>query len=129
MSSSIGQVQYFPLDIRSSAIHGKGIFAKTNIPSGMLVYASDDYSITPSPIYASIQRSSNTHLLDGMLRWENHSCEPNSYLQFDDRIIQLITVVSVESGQEIVCDYRNTEDSIPAEFRCNCGYCDGSLIK
>ena len=121
--------QEFALDIHESPIHGKGVFAEQDIPAGALIYRSTEYTVTPNPIYASIQRSPQEHLLEKVLRWENHSCEPNTVLRFDGAAVQLIATEQILDGEELVCDYRTTEDSIPVPFRCNCGHCGGITIR
>lgn len=129
MISSIGQVQHFPLTVRPSLIHGKGLFTHKSIPSDVLVYESDQYSVTSFPIYGSLQHLPGKHIIEDFIRWENHSCKKNSLLQFDGLTVQLITTAFIPAGEEIVCDYRATEDSIPTPFRCNCGNCNGIYIR
>jgi hypothetical protein len=128
MTPSI-QPQRFSLTIRASPIHGNGLFAEQDIPANLLIYESDEYTITQTAKYGSIQRTPTKHLLEETLRWENHSCVPNTILRFDGSSVQLIATNHILAGQEIVCDYRNTEDSIPVPFRCNCGYCPGIIIR
>ena len=128
MIASLGQVRHYPLAVRLSRIHGKGLFAEVGIPLGALIYESDEYTVTPQPIYGSIQRTATRHLLEAVLRWENHSCNPNSSLKFTDTAVQLVSTRPIRAGEEIVCDYRTTEGSIPMPFRCNCGHCDGIII-
>lgn len=129
MTVHAGQVQHFHLVVRPSRIHGKGIFARRAIPGNSLIYESDDYTITAYAVYGSLQRKPNEHLLEDLLRWENHSCAPNTKLRFEGLTVQLIATKSIRSGEEIVCDYRTTEDSVPTPFRCNCGHCGGVMIR
>jgi SET domain-containing protein len=125
---SLVQTQNISLNILPSKIHGLGLFALDDIPAGTLVYESNEYSITPHAIYASIQRTPSEHLLEKTLRWENHSCEPNSIIQFYGNKIKLFSIDFIAKGKEIVCNYRIIEDSIPEPFYCNCGNCNGILI-
>lgn len=129
MILSVSQVQRVPLSVHPSCIHGKGLFSQKNVPSGTLVYESDEYTITPFPIYGSLQHTPTEHLLEDFLCWENHSCKPNTCLRFDGSTVQLIATAFIRAAEELVCDYRTTEDSIPTPFRCNCGHCDGIIIR
>lgn len=129
MILSVSQVQCVRLAIRPSIIHGKGLFTQENVSSGALIYESDEYTVTSFPIYGSLQHTPTEHILEDFLRWENHSCKPNSCLRFDGSAVQLIATVFISADEEIVCDYRTTEDSIPTPFRCNCGHCDAIIIR
>ncbi|MBX7259574.1 MAG: SET domain-containing protein-lysine N-methyltransferase [Candidatus Hydrogenedentes bacterium] len=129
MSVVAGKVQHYPLAARSSRIHGKGMFARKAIPSNTVIYESDDYTTTVYAVYGSLQRTATEHLLEDLLRWENHSCVPNTTLRFDGTTVQLLSIRPIRVGEEIVCDYRTTEDSIPTPFRCNCGHCGGIMVR
>ena len=128
MTPSI-QPQQFCLTVHASPIHGKGLFAEQDIPADTLIYESDEYSVSRTAKYGTIQRTPTEHLLEKTLRWENHSCVPNTMLDFDGPSIQLIATKHILEGEEIVCDYRDTENSIPEPFRCNCGHCPGVIIR
>lgn len=122
------QSPYSCLTVHASRIHGKGVFTEENIPTGALIYESKEYSMTTIARRGSIQRTPIAHLIEKVLRWENHSCVPNSRLHFEGSYVQLFATRSLLAGDEIVCDYRSTEDSIPIPFRCNCGSCSGTII-
>jgi hypothetical protein len=128
MTPSI-QSQHFCLTIHASPIHGNGLFAEQDIPANALIYESEEYTVTRTAKHGSIQRTPTDHIMEKILRWENHSCVPNTVLRFDGPSVQLIATKRILAGQEIVCDYRNTEDSIPVPFRCNCGHCPGIIIR
>jgi hypothetical protein len=123
------QSEQFCLTVRGSTIHGKGLFVEQDVPADIMIYESDIYSVTRTAIYGSIQKTPTKHLLEEILRWENHSCIPNTILRFNGPQVQLIATKHIFVGEEIVCDYRSTEDSIPAPFRCNCGHCSGIIIQ
>jgi len=125
----VGQVQYFPLVVRLSRIHGKGMFARKAIPTHALIYESDEYTTIAYAVYGSLQHTSTEHILEDMLRWENHSCIPNTTLRYVGRTVQLLSTKAICAGKELVCDYRTTENSIPTPFRCNCGHCEGIIIR
>jgi hypothetical protein len=123
------QSERFCLAIHTSEIHGNGLFAEQDIPADALIYESDEYTVTQVARYGSIQRTPTDHIMQKLLRWENHSCVPNTKLHFDGPNVQLIATKHILVGQEIACDYRQTEDSIPKPFQCNCGRCSGIIVK
>lgn len=122
-------MEHFQLDIRKSPIHGKGIFTCTRIPTDMLVYESNDYETRPNAVYGSVQRSSAEHILEANLRWQNHSCSPNTVIYFDGPVVKLVSTRDILDGDELVCDYFATEDLVPIPFQCNCGHCEGKEIR
>lgn len=118
------------LQIGFSRIHGQGVFAFKSIKKGAIVFVSSEYLATPNPLYGSVQRSKDEHLLEPrVFRWVNHSCHPNTEIWFDGNRILLITLRDIPSKSEIVCCYDQTEDYIPFPFVCNCGNCSGKVIK
>jgi len=117
------------LVVTPSPIHGLGVFAKRSFLAGQLLFSTDEYSVTPYPIYGSVRRGPTEHLLEPqVLRWTNHSCEPNARVRFRGRVAEILASRPVRAGDEVVCDYLETEDEVPFPFRCNCGHCDGVWI-
>lgn len=88
--------EYFPLPesctIKSSPIHGLGLFAVKNIPANTNLGQS--------------------HYLckDGLIRlplggFINHSSNPNLILKRNKRFFYAITIRDIDSGEELVGDY------------------------
>jgi SET domain-containing protein len=117
------------LVIKPSKIHGLGLFIADDIQQDTVIYESHEYTLTSYPIYGSLQKTPHEHLLEPFLRWQNHSCRPNSRLYFSGSNVGLIALMFIAAGSELVCDYRETEDYIPVPFRCNCGFCDHIMIE
>jgi hypothetical protein len=81
-----------------------------------------DYDITKDlgekESYA-LQISKNSyHLLDPPFRYFNHSCEPNCGLTAD---LKLITIRSVDNGEELTYDYSTTMMERDWQMKCSCG--------
>jgi SET domain-containing protein len=117
------------LAVRPSPIHGKGVFATRKVSPGELMFATTDFAVLPSHTYATVQRSPTEHVLEPRIfRWVNHSCQCNAEARFVDNEIQLLSVGTIQPDEEVLCDYRRTENSIPTPFQCNCGHCEGDVI-
>lgn len=129
------RVSYYPLTkkgvrlaIYNSVINGKGLFSLQNVMPGQVAYETRDYLVGTAPFYGSVQRSPFVHILEKHLRWVNHSCTPNCRLILDESAVKLIATKTIYPGMELLCNYDDTETSIPAPFVCNCGYCNDRLI-
>lgn len=99
------------LQVRSSLIHGKGVFALENILANRYFYTIplNDISKTPAPSFAKI--SINTFINDPIiLNFVNHSCDPNSELVLDQKGAFLRSKRKILAGEEITLDYCATED-------------------
>lgn len=117
------------LVVHPSRIHGNGVFATRPFVRGELVFATADFTVLSEPAHGSVQRLPTEHILEPcVLRWVNHSCRHNAEVRFVDDEIQIVCVATIQPHDEVVCDYRLTEDSIPTPFRCNCGHCPGIMI-
>jgi hypothetical protein len=129
MSVVMTTTKVHDLAVRPSPIHGKGVFATRKVSPGELMFATGDFTVLPSHTYATVQRSPTEHVLEHQVFcWINHSCHCNAEARFVGNEIQLFSVAEIQPNEEVFCDYRRTEDSIPTPFRCNCGHCGGVLI-
>ena len=94
-----------PVEARQSPIHGKGCFATRAIAAGELI---GEYTGRPTSV-------DGTHVLwvegddgefrgidgDGVLRWLNHSSDPN--VEFDGP--QLFALRDIEANEELTFHY------------------------
>lgn len=118
------------LVVRPSFIRGRGVFTERNFRAGDVVFSTREYSVTSQPMYGSLQRKSGEHLIEpNVLRWTNHSCHPNCVMKFADNRIELVAIRDINFGEELTCDYRVTEDSIPIPFQCACEFCKRIIIR
>jgi hypothetical protein len=117
------------LAVLPSPIHGLGVFACRVFVPGDEVYSSTKYQTYTEPCLGSIERSSTHHVLEPrVFRWVNHSCAANARVGFRGEVVSLIAIVPICPGEEICCDYRETESTVPVPFVCNCGHCSGVWI-
>jgi len=117
------------LEVHPSKIHGNGVFATRPISPGQIIFSTTDFTILPQAAHGTVQRCPTEHVFEpDILRWVNHSCRRNAEVRFIGDEAQIASVAEMQPGEEVVCDYMCTEDSIPIPFRCNCGHCSGVMI-
>ena len=138
--------------VRRSPIHGRGVFAKVDIPKGERVieykarkitwaqadrwYADDE----SKPSHTFLFTLDDKYVLDGnkdanSARWINHSCNPNCESDIVDGRIWIESIRNIKAGDELFYDYglvidmRHTK-KLKAEFPCWCGApdCRGTLL-
>lgn len=75
----------------------------------------------PAPTYLSVQVDSNQHihLSPEFLRYINHSCDPNIFL--DTQTGQIIALRDITAGEELRYFYPSTEWAMSQAFNCGCG--------
>ena len=138
--------------VRRSPIHGRGVFAKVDIPKGERVieykarkitwaqadrwYADDE----SKPSHTFLFTLDDKYVLDGnkdanSARWINHSCNPNCESDIVDGRIWIESIRNIKAGDELFYDYNITLETphTPAEKRrwsCRCGSknCRGTLL-
>ena len=84
------------LTIRSSSIHGLGLFATDQIPAKIelgISHVKDD-------------RFSHGYIRTPLGGFFNHSTKPNCKAVYNGDFIKIITVTNINSGDEITVDYR-----------------------
>jgi uncharacterized protein len=118
------------ISIHKSNIHGSGMFAKSKIRKGEIVFIKGGYILTSNNLYSSEKISSYLPIDDdyyigsrnkeeetGIKLFVNHSCEPNCGLRGE---ITFVAMEDIQKGQELTCDYAMI-DNDEYEFACNCG--------
>ena len=83
------------LTIKSSSIHGLGLFAASEIPSKSelgISHVRDD-------------RFSHGYIRTPLGGFFNHSKKPNCEAVYDGDFIKIITLSNINSGDEITVDY------------------------
>ena len=139
-------------EVRGSAIHGRGVFASTDIPKGtrILEYKGKRISYKKAcKLYPEVEgEPTHTFLFEidedtvidaaqegNAARWINHSCEPNCEAEEEDGRIFISSIKKIKPGEELGYDYGITspERHTPAEKKrwpCYCGKksCRGTLL-
>jgi len=137
---------------RSSAIHGKGVFASEPIRKGsrIIEYRGVRSSMEeacerpPSdpanPSHTFIFELADGTVIDGGLkgnasRWINHSCDPNCEAIEEDGRMYIHAMRSIRAGEELTYDYQLIwEGPISVRTRkahsCGCGTqkCRGTMF-
>ncbi len=119
------------LEIRSSAIEGKGCFSRVLLRRGRKIseYTGEKISNAEANRRAGRRRlricAIDDHWsLDGSkggngTHYINHSCEPNSYMKILYGHILFFALRDIPQGEEITIDYESTLHS--NKKRCTCG--------
>lgn len=127
-------------EVRESAIHGKGLFARDAIAAGEIVAvkggavltANEWAELEPTLGPAEIQIAEDLFVAptslderDASMLYTNHSCEPNIGLQGQ---IAFVAMRDIEPGEELTHDWATTDDA-DYEMTCACGSasCRGTI--
>jgi uncharacterized protein len=138
--------------VRSSGVHGKGVFAEVNIAEGetLIEYKGEiitwpealrrhphDPSDPNHTFYFSIDEK---HVIDGKIngnsaRWINHSCDPSCEADEQNGRVFIKALRNIKAGEELNYDYGLVIDErytpkLKAEYPCWCGSknCRGTLL-
>jgi hypothetical protein len=137
--------------VRTSKIHGKGVFARNPIRKGTKVieYTGDIVTDEEADIIGVQTSDGHTHTMlftinngkvingntGGDAKYINHSCEPNcETVQYGDKIF-IEALRSIPKGEELTYDYHLEVDGkitkkVIKEYACFCGSpnCRGTQI-
>jgi uncharacterized protein len=120
------------LEIRKSRIHGRGVFARRDIPPGTRLIEYVGLPISKKKA-AELCLKQNRYLftvnealdLNGKISWNparliNHSCEPNCEADLDERDrIWIFSIKPIARGQELTYNYGYSLDNF-MNFPCVC---------
>ena len=130
------------LEMRKSRIHGRGVFARRDIPAGtrLIEYVGLPVSKQKS---AELRLKRNNYLfavnessdLNGKVSWNparliNHSCEPNCEADLDesDRV-WIFSIKPIARGEEVTFNYGyNLDDFRNFPCHCNASSCVGYMV-
>lgn len=141
-----------PFAVRTSRIHGRGVFATERIPKGarLIEYTGEmiTWKIADRRYADDGSNGYHTFLFDidgkkvidaavggNAARWINHSCAPNCQAVGEGDRIFIETIRTIKPGEELVYDYgfvfeeRHTPE-LKARYRCLCGAktCRGTMV-
>ena len=127
-------------DIRPSTIDGKGIFAQSRIRArtklgefaGELIGLREARRRVKVKKRIAVIELPEGGALDGSaggnwFRYINHSCDANAYMRITGRRVEFYSRRTIRRGEEITCDYGETQHD--GKLRCKCGAsrCRGRL--
>lgn len=136
------------LEIRTSRIHGRGVYCKRPIRKGtrIIEYTGKRMSWEEAPNDPNNPHTFNFGLDDGQVinpeiggneaRWINHSCDPNcEAIEDEDDRVFIYALRKLSAGEELFYDYALELDEPPTkelekEHACHCGSrkCRGTML-
>lgn len=139
--------------LRTSKIHGNGIYAARKIKAGTKIFeyvgevisadeADRRHPVNPDdPFHTFFFALGNGDVIDGGVggndaKWINHSCEPNCETEeTDDHRVFVIALRDIARGEEIYYDYGLVLDErltkkVREQYKCLCGTpsCRGTML-
>jgi SET domain-containing protein len=140
------------IQVRPSGVHGKGVFALSDIEPGERIIEYKGELITwpqalerhphdPSdPNHTFFFHIDESRVIDGGVqgndaRWINHACEPNCEAEQVGARVYIRALQPIAAGQELFYDYGLVMDArytakLKKEFACHCGApgCRGTML-
>lgn len=127
--------------VKTSKIHGRGVFARAAIPKGAFIIEYTGEKIPRKEglrrdrlqkskgkfyVFALNARWSVDGATGGDARFINHSCDPNCAYQRKDGKIWIRALRNIKTSEELTYDY---EDCEKGAHPCNCGAkkCTGTM--
>jgi len=117
--------------VKNSSIHGKGIFALTDIPEEELIMVIKGEVITGKECERREEEENNVYIFwngryyidtinTDKIKYINHNCDPNCYVDDRDKeTLNLISLREIKKGEELTIDY-GYEEIYDA---CSCETC------
>jgi SET domain-containing protein len=140
------------LSVRTSGIHGRGVYARAFIPEDTRIveyrgeritnaeaerrYPDDFTAAHHTFLFAVDDEIMVDAAFNGNLaRWINHSCDPNCEAVIEDGRIYIESIRDIQPGEELAYDYnyilpeRHTP-KLKKRFPCHCGAasCRGTIL-
>jgi hypothetical protein len=116
------------VEVRPSAVEGRGLFAREGIPSGERIiemggqrHADSDVAGLGPAAHSSLAIDEGRNLIqdaDDPGTYGNHSCDPNAWL------VDEVTIVArrdIAAGEEITIDYATLSGYEGWTMACACG--------
>lgn len=134
---------FFPVEVKKSRVVGKGAFALKTIPArkkiGQLV--GEIISYREARKRARKERHGQLYIVEfdneplafdasakgNALSFINHSCSPNTYMRRAYRQVEFYALRPIKKGEELTCDYGETQHEGELPCRCGASNCRGFL--
>jgi hypothetical protein len=99
----------------------KGLLALVSIDRNEILIDLNGENTFLSPTRRSLQVGERRHVFgrDETVGYVNHSCEPNSFLDFGCLCVRALR--DIQRGEEVKINYAATEYEMHNSFRCDCG--------
>ena len=135
------------IEVKSSGIHGKGVYARKRIKKDKPVIEYTGKRISADEADLRYQDNPSTYLfmvdddiyIDGLdngneARFINHSCKPNCAAYLEDDRVMIYSIKNIKPGVELTYDYQLTDEgsdpeATPTDYTCRCGArkCKGTM--
>ena len=137
------------IQVRQSAVHGRGVFAARPIRKGRRIIEYTGRRVAWKNIPANVNGThtflfginDGTDVIDPKVggneaRWINHSCDPNcEAIEEEDGRVFIHALRTIRAGEELTYDYQLQVDepitrAVKAESACHCGSanCRGTML-
>lgn len=123
---------YFDVVTGKSKIHGKGLYAKKNIPAKKKIgsMAGEIISKKAARQKAKLNESVSivelwngkaldASVINNDLRYINHSCQPNTYMRNLGNQVEFYALRPIKTNEELTCNYGPTHHD--GTRQCKCG--------
>ncbi len=141
------------LEVRNSAIHGRGVFALRHIPKGtrIIEYLGERISHAEADSRYEDRPEDDNHtflfivdkrtVIDAGVngndaRFINHACDPNCETVIEKRRVFIEAMRDIEPGEELNYDYQIQRDdddppNVEQVWACRCGTetCRGTMLE
>jgi len=128
------------IEVRPSRIDGLGVFTTVRLPArrkagemaGERITVREARRRARGKRRIAIVEFEDGTAIDGTVagnafRYVNHSCEPNVYIRRWRGRVEFWTLRDIEPGEEITCDYGETQHDGKLRCRCGSAKCRGYL--
>jgi SET domain-containing protein len=126
--------------IKRSRIHGRGLFARSPLPrrrkigelAGKIISERAARRKARTLDCIKIVEFGDGWALDATIesnefQYVNHSCRPNTFLRSFRHRVEVYTLRDIAPGEELTCDYGETQHEGALPCRCGAEGCRGAL--
>lgn len=128
------------IEIRSSGIDGKGLFAKVRLRgrrkigefTGELISIREARRRAKNFKRIAIVELNNGKAIDGTregneFKFINHSCGPNTFMRRYRNLVEFYALRDIEAGEELTCDYGESHHNGTRPCTCGSARCRGFI--
>ncbi len=129
-----------PVEVRRSPIDGRGVFATRRLPAGRKFGELAGERIGRREARRRARKRRRIAIVEfedgtaidaavggNAFRYVNHSCAPNAYMRRCYGRVEFYALRDIAPGEEITCDYGETQHEGTLRCRCGSARCRGYL--
>lgn len=127
-------------DVKRSRIHGQGLFTRAPLPprrkigelAGKIVSERTARRKARTLQTIKIVEFGDGWALDATtqsncFQYVNHSCRPNTFIRLYRHRVEFYTLRAIAAGEELTCNYGETQHEGALSCRCGADGCRGAL--